>query len=393
VQALPAASARHAAVRLGTALAFAAAFVAVLAVRDAAAARLDPVGTFDRPTYATSAPGDDRRLFVVEREGTIRVMVDGRTVGRPFLRIPGGVSSEGERGFMSMAFSPRYRRNGLFYVFYTTPGGGDLRVDEFRRDPHTANRARRSSRRRVIQVEHSQDDSHNGGQLQFGPDGRLYISTGDGGGAGDPERNGQDIHSLLGKILRIDPSRAGRRSFTVPRGNPFFGRSGRDPIFALGLRNPFRFSFDRVTGALAIGDVGQDAREEVNYRVRGQAPGPNFGWNCFEGTSRFRQGCRISYGRHVKPVIQHRHSQGHCSVIGGYVARHASLGSLRGRYVYGDLCTGVLRSATLRVGGARGDRRVPGARLPSRSLVSFGEGVGGRLYVVSRDGPVFQLRD
>lgn len=364
------------------------------AAHSAEAARLAHVANFNSPIYATSAPGDGRRLFVVERGGTIRVLVDGRKLQKPFLRIPGGVSTDGERGLLSMAFAPGYRQNRRLYVFYTTPGG-DLRVDEFRRTARSPNRARRDSRRRVIQIEHSARANHNGGQLQFGPDGRLYISTGDGGGAGDPNRNGQNIRSLLGKILRIDPRPRAGRPYTSPQGNPFVGRGGRDEIFALGLRNPFRFSFDRRSGALAIGDVGQRRFEEVNYRLRTQRPGANFGWNCFEGRNRYEgapAGCELSFGRHVRPVLQRSHTAGDCSVIGGYVARHRSLGPLRGRYVYGDFCTGVLRSARLRVDGAVGNRRVPGAELPPGSLVSFGEGAGGRMYVVSRSGPVYQLR-
>jgi hypothetical protein len=361
---------------------------------EADAAQLDRIGRFDRPIYATAAPSDQRRLFVVEREGRIRVMVGGRKLRRPFLRIPGGVSTDGERGLLSMAFHPGYERNRLFYVFYTDDGG-DLRIDEFRSARRSSNRAKRGSGRRVLQIEHSSASNHNGGQLQFGPDGLLYISTGDGGGGGDPSRNGQDTGSLLGKILRIDPRATRGRRYTVPRSNPFVGRRGQGEIFALGLRNPFRFSFDRATGDLVIGDVGQSRVEEVNYRDRSQRPGANFGWNCFEGRDRFEgapSGCNLSFGGHVEPLIERRHSQGDCSVIGGYVARHGSLGPLRGRYVYGDLCTGVLRATRLPGAGSRGRREVRVASLGSGSLVSFGEGAGGKLFVVSQDGPVYRLR-
>jgi hypothetical protein len=365
------------------------------AVDEAEAASLDRVGRFNSPIYTIAAPGDERRLFVVERGGTIRVMVNGRKLDRPFLRIPGGVSTSGERGLLSMAFSPGYERNRRFYVFYTTPDGGDLRVDEFGRRPGSRNRASRGSRRRVLQIEHSSASNHNGGQLQFGPDGLLYISTGDGGGRGDPQRNGQDTGSLLGKILRIDPRPSRGDPYGVPRSNPFVGRRGRGEIFALGLRNPYRFSFDRATGDIVIGDVGQSRVEEVNYRARSQRPGANFGWNCFEGGDRYEDapsGCNLSFGRHVEPVVEHRHSQGDCSVIGGYVARHGSLGPLRGRYVYGDFCTGELRSARLGSGDTGGKRLARVAKIDSGSLVSFGEGVDGRLYVVSQHGPVYRLR-
>ena len=357
-----------------------------------AAPSLVPVGgRFDSPIYVTAPSGDTRRLFVVERDGAVRVVRAGRKLKRPFLRISDRVSTAGERGLLSIAFAPGYQANRRFYVFYTDRGG-DLRVDEFLRSPANPNRALRDSRRKVIEVEHSARSNHNGGQLQFGPDGLLYISTGDGGGSGAPA---QSTTSLLGKLLRIDPSRrAAGRPYAVPGSNPFVGRRGADEVFALGLRNPYRFSFDRATGALAIGDVGESRFEEVDYRLRSQAPGPNFGWPCFEGRDRYpgaAPGC-LSYGRHVPPVLQRSHSTGDCSIIGGYVARHPSLGPLRGRYVYGDYCTGKLRSAKLRRGGAVGDRRVRGASVADFTLVSFGQGSAGLVYVVSSAGRVFRLR-
>jgi hypothetical protein len=362
------------------------------AVEDAGAARLNSIGSFKSPIYATGAPGDTRRLFVVERGGAVRVVRGGKKLERPFLRISKSVSTAGERGLLSIAFAPGYQANRRFYVFYTDRGG-DLRVDEFLRSPANPDRALGDSRRKVIEVEHSARSNHNGGQLQFGPDGLLYVSTGDGGGSGAPA---QSTTSLLGKLLRIDPSRrSAGRPYAVPSSNPFVGRAGADEVFALGLRNPYRFSFDRATGALVTGDVGEGRFEEVDYRLRRQAPGPNFGWPCFEGRDRYEgaaPGCRLSYGRHVPPVLQRSHATGDCSIIGGYVARHPSLGSLRGRYIYGDFCTGRLRSAELRQGRAVGDRRVRGARLAEFTLVSFGQGSGGGLYVVSSAGRVFRLR-
>jgi hypothetical protein len=358
-----------------------------------AAPRLNAVGNFDAPIYASGAPGDDRRLFVVERGGTIRVMRDGDKLRRPFLRIPGGVSTDGERGLLSMAFHPRYQQNRRFYVFYTTPGDGDLRIDEFRRSAKNPNRALRKSRRTVIRIPHPGFSNHNGGQLQFGSDGLLYISTGDGGGGGDPSNNAQDRSSLLGKLLRVDPTPSGRRAYGVPRSNPFVGKRGRNEIFAYGLRNPHRFSFDRRNGNLTIGDVGQSEVEEVDFRRSDQRSGANFGWSCFEGTDRYKGGddC-IKGSRHVPPVLERRHSQtGDCSITGGYVARHRSLGTLRGRYVYGDFCTGELRSARLDQPRARDDSPL-GVDVQDFSLVSFGEGPRGELYVVSIDGRVFRLR-
>lgn len=380
-----------------------AALAVVVGAADARAAKLKPVGEFDRPIYVTAPPGDDRRLFVVEREGTVRVIRKGRVLPRPFLRIPGGVSTEQERGLSSLAFAPDYRESRRLYVFYSTPTdgdpkGGDIRVDEFMRARKRPNRALAGSQRRVLGIEHTRYATHYGGQLQFGPDGLLHISTGDGGGHGDPMRNGQDTGSLLGKILRIDPRERGARDYSVPGSNPFVGTSGAREIFALGLRNPFRFSFDRGTGALAIADVGQNEIEEVNLRRPGQRPGANFGWNCYEGSRRYRGNhwtedpCLAEGTTHVRPVLERSHSAGDCSVIGGYVARHGSLGPLQGRYVYGDFCTGVIRSAELRPRGAIDDRPVRGAALPPYSLVSFGEDAAGRIYVVSQHGGVYWLR-
>jgi glucose/arabinose dehydrogenase len=227
--------------------------------------------------------------------------------------------------------------------------------------------------------------------LQFGPDGLLYVATGDGGGAGDPSGNAQDKNSLLGKLLRINPlRRGGGRPYGIPRDNPYVGEKGRDEVFARGLRNPYRFSFDRRTGDLTLGDVGQDAVEEIDFvptsggarRPRG---GVNFGWNAFEGRRRYAAG---SAPGHLPPVIQRSHDAGSCSITGGYVIRDRSLGKLYGQYVYGDLCDSRLRVARLRSGRARGDRSL-GARV--RTLVSFGEDGRGRVHAISLDGPVFRL--
>jgi glucose/arabinose dehydrogenase len=231
--------------------------------------------------------------------------------------------------------------------------------------------------------------NHKGGQLQFGRDGMLYAGFGDGGGSGDPDRNAQDLGALLGKIVRIDPRPGG--GYRVPRDNPFRGRSGaRGEIFAYGLRNPYRFSFDRATGDLAIGDVGESEVEEIDFlpaargarRPRG---GANFGWSVFEGSRRFRSGTAPG---HVAPVVERTHDQGGCSITGGYVVRDRRVPGLRGRYVYGDLCDPGLRVARLRAGGARGDRRL-GPRVAQ--LVSFGEDARGRVYAVSLAGGVFRL--
>ena len=352
--------------------------------------RLLRVGTFDQPTYVTSPPGDRERRFVTERAGRIRVVLGSRKLPTPFLDITGRVSTEGEGGLLSMAFAPDYERTRLLYVYYVDRSGA-LRIDRYRRSASNPNRAEGGSRRSVIRQPHSRAN-HKGGQLQFGRDGMLYAAFGDGGGADDPDDNAQDLSSRLGKLLRIDPKPGG--GYRVPRDNPFLRRTGARPeIFAYGLRNPYRFSFDRRTGDLALADVGQDAVEEVDFlrasrRARRPRGGVNFGWDRFEGRGRNPNGSSPSAAGHLPPVLQRTHVQGFCSITGGYVIRDRSLGTLYGAYVYGDLCDSNLRVARLRSGGARGDRAL-GPRVSQ--LVSFGEDARGRVYAVSLEGGVFRL--
>jgi glucose/arabinose dehydrogenase len=327
------------------------------------------VGTFSNPTYVTAPPGDRRRLFVVEQAGTIRVVHRGRKLDRPYLDIRGRIATGGsEQGLLSMAFAPNYRKSRRFYVYYTDTGG-DIRVVEFR---GRRNRARKSTARRVLVQEHSTYDNHNGGSLEFGPDGFLYIGLGDGGGGGDPFESGQDLGSHLGKILRIDPA---GRPFRVPRSNPFRGRRGAKPaVYSYGLRNPWRFSFDGKTGDLVIADVGQNEWEEVDFVRRGRGAGANFGWNEFEGNHEYDGG---SARGHIRPVIEHSHGgDGFCSITGGYILRHRSYGELRGTYVYGDFCEGIVRGARLASGRAT-RRRSFSARVSG--LSSFGEDARGRV--------------
>jgi glucose/arabinose dehydrogenase len=349
--------------------------------------RLLRLGTFSSPTFLTAPPGDRHRRFVVERAGRIIVLVGRHRLKTPFLDIRGLVSTGGERGLLSMAFAPDYSKSHRFYVYYTD-NAGFVVVAQFRRSASSPNRAVRSSRRQVIRVPHH-NFNHKGGQLEFGPDHMLYLGIGDGGSEGDPQRNGQNKSTLLGKLLRIDPKAGG--GYTIPRSNPFVGKAGRDEIYAYGLRNPWRFSFDRRKGHLTIGDVGQDAWEEVDFipntRGRGHAPrgGYNFGWSVFEGTHHYNAG---SAPGHRRPVLQHSHKSGYCTVIGGYVVRDRALGSLYGRYVYGDLCRSDLRVVRLGRRRARGDRAL-GPKV--KELVSFGEDARGRLYAVSLNGPVYRI--
>jgi glucose/arabinose dehydrogenase len=348
--------------------------------------RLQSIGRFRSPVYVTAPPGDRRRLFVVEQAGRIMVLVGGRKRSTPFLDIRGQVTSGGEQGLLSVAFAPDYASSGRFYVYFTDRAG-DQRVVEYQRA--SATRADAGSARLVLRMNDS-EGNHNGGLLLFGPDRHLYIGTGDGGGAGDEHGargNAQNLGALLGKILRIDPAQAGRAPYTIPGDNPFRGRSGaRGEVYSYGLRNPWRFSFDRRTGDLAIGDVGQDAVEEIDFVRRGKGRGANFGWRPFEGRSRYRSG--ESAPGHVLPVIARTHGAGWCSITGGVVVRDRSLAGLRGRYLFGDICKPRIYSAKLSAGRATSVRRTS---LRVSSVSSFGEDARGRVYAVSLNGPVYRL--
>ncbi|MEK6277081.1 MAG: PQQ-dependent sugar dehydrogenase [Actinomycetota bacterium] len=344
------------------------------------------IGDFDEPVYATGAPGFRKLLFVVERGGTVRVAKRNRKLHRPFLDIRGLVGDGfQEQGLLSVAFPPDYKQSRRFYAFFTD-NQGDLRIEEFKR--RGATRARRGSRRPLLEIRHRANDNHNGGQLAFLGD-LLYISTGDGGGGGDPSNNAQNRDSLLGKILRIDPRNPpGGAAYSLPGSNPFVGRDGRDEVFSYGLRNPFRFSFDRGSDGpyIVIGDVGQDRFEEVDYETVGAASGANFGWNAFEGFSPYPGGSSDPGGT-TKPILAYGRGRG-CTVIGGYVVRDPRLRGLRGRYLYIDFCEGQLRSLRPKLAGARRDRPV-GVNVDSPT--SFGVDQRNRIYICSLAGPVYRI--
>jgi glucose/arabinose dehydrogenase len=355
---------------------------ALQATAGSAQVHLHRVGTFNQPVFVDDAPGAKRLLFVVEKEGSIAVLKDGDRVGHDFLNISGRVSTEGERGLLSVAFDPNYDTNRRFYVYYTN-NNGNIEIDGFRRSADSPTRANRSSRAKIIIIPHPGASNHNGGQAAFGSDGHLYFATGDGGNdSGTAQR--RDI--LLGKVLRIDPKAGG--GYTVPNSNPFVGKPGRDEIFSLGLRNPFRFSFDSKTGDLWIGDVGQSEYEEIDHVTLAHGNGANFGWNEFEGPIAGPGGGH-AVAHYVPPVHFYPHNgSGETGnvIIGGYVDRDPNLPALEGRYLYSDNGADHLRAYN--PGSDNSTYLGVDVSAPS----SFGEGRNGRLYVASLgDGGVYRI--
>jgi glucose/arabinose dehydrogenase len=349
--------------------------------RNGGGVKLVPIGEFDQPTHIAQAPGTED-LYVVEREGRLRIVRSGEVLDESALDISDQVVAEGEQGLLSVAFPPDFQSSRRLYLYFTG-NDQDQHVVEYRaRDDGSVDEG---SARELLHMDDFASN-HNGGLLLFGPDGHLYIGTGDGGLAGDPERNGQDLGSLLAKLLRIDPRPSGGQPYSVPSDNPFAGRPGARPeVCDYGLRNPWRFSFDRQTGALTIADVGQSSQEEIDYRTAGEICGNNFGWSAFEGTERFNPD--QSAPDAVPPILAYGRDRG-CSVTGGYVVRDPSLPQLEGRYIYGDYCESELRSFVPALSAARNDRPL-GLRV--ESLVSFGEDADGHIYAVSLNGPVYRL--
>jgi glucose/arabinose dehydrogenase len=318
------------------------------------------------PTHLAVAPDDPRRLYVVEQAGRIRVLEGRRLRPRPFLDIVPLVQSGGEQGLLSVAFHPEYERNRLFYVNYTDENG-NTRVVEYR-----ARRGGEPVRTRELLFVEQPYSNHNGGQLAFGPDGRLYVGMGDGGGGGDPEDRAQNLSDRLGKLFSID-----------------VGDAGADwRMEGYGLRNPWRFSFDRLTGDLYIADVGQVDWEEIDFLPR-RSPGlENYGWDVFEGKAVYEEEEPNPRGRLVDPILQYSHEEGSCSVTGGFVYRGTAIPAARGHYFYGDYCSGLVWSFAVRGGKATDRKR---HQFQVGSLSSFGEDGRGELYLVSLDGEIFRL--
>lgn len=341
-------------------------------------------GGFVQPTVVTSAKDASMRIFVATRSGRVRIYKNGQVNKTAYLDIRGRVnSSGGEQGLLGLTFDPDFRNHPRLWVAYTTDTGA-LRVSRFRADSSTSGSVRPSTERVVLTVPHPTYANHNGGDLSFGKDGSLYISTGDGGGGGDPFGNAQDLTSLSGKILKISArSSCGGRNYCVPKSNPYYGSTpGRGEIWLSGLRNPYRFSLDASTGDLWIGDVGQNLYEEVDHVLLGHG-GRNLGWSCYEGTvvydsSRCRSG--VTY---KQPSVTYDHSLG-ASVIGGYVYRGARYPALLGgTYLYGDFISG-------RVWAFRDGARAQVGSLPH--VDDFGQGQSNDLWAVTLDGSLYSVR-
>ncbi len=351
-----------------------------LTVGTAHALSVQQIGNFEEPIYVTSDPGNPDGLFVVERSGAIMLVQGGEV--KPFAQIPGSqLSTGGEGGLLSIALAPDFDSSGRFFLYYTgrEEEPGEIHVAEM---VASGGGAASSTLRDVIPpIPHPEDDNHYGGQLQLGPEGALFISTGDGGGGDDKHENAQDPSRPLGKILRL----ASPGALTAPE------------VWSLGLRNPFRFSFDRLTGDIWIGDVGEDAREEVDLAAApGLGKGANYGWNCMEGKlpgPATDPQCAENAGKFVPPVFEYTHNRvgstgaTACAIIGGYVARGPGMGDLYGRYLYGDLCEGDIRSFSPAAPAATD--RSEGIHIGN--LNSFGQDSCGRLYAISGSGPIYRL--
>ena len=334
-----------------------------------------------KPSFVT-APAGDARLFIVEREGRVRIVKDGALLATPFLDIRSRVNSTGERGMLGLAFDPQYAQSGRFYVFYVDLSGSVV-VERLQSTPGSD--VAGGSGGIVISIPHGGSE-HHGGMLAFGPDGMLYLGPGDGGCCGDPQNRGRDASTLLGKILRLDVSGSG--AYTIPAGNPFVGRAGARPeIWAMGLRNPWRFSFDAPGGMLYIGDVGDNAREEVDA-VPATSAGRDFGWSTMEGTACFKPSTGCSRAGLTMPVLEYTHADG-CSVTGGYVYRGTRIPELTGHYLYADYCRGWLRSFRLTSDGAAAEQKTWGVTVPQ--ALSFGRDGAGELYVVSGSGRIWRI--
>jgi len=374
--------------------------VSLLATTSFATADITPLTTVRvasglvRPIGVFHAPGDTDRIFIIEKQGRIRILKNGALLSTPFLDVDsitgGGTSSFSEQGLLGLAFHPDYANNGLFYINHTNNSGSTVIAEySVSANPDIAD----ANSRRQLLVIAQPFSNHNGGWIEFGPDGYLYIGMGDGGSAGDPGNRAQDItNQLLGKILRIDVdgNNSSNGQYGIPASNPFVGTTGDDEIWAYGLRNPWRNAFDRETGDLWIADVGQNAWEEIDFQPASSSGGENYGWRCYEGSVAFNtSGCGPS-SNYVFPIHVYSHSQG-CSVTGGRVYRGCRMPENHGAYFFADYCSSNIWS--LRYDGHnvfdfqnRTAELAPGGGLNITSITSFGEDANGELYICDQNG-------
>ena len=354
---------------------------------------MEVVSGLSSPLAVTNAKDGSGRLFVVEQTGAVRIVKDGSTLPTPFVDLSRSVSNGGEQGLLGLAFHPSYATNGKLYLSYTDLNGASV-IREYRISGSNPDRVDGSSGRTLLRVKQPYAN-HNGGHIAFGPDGYLYIGFGDGGSAGDPGNRAQSRSTLLGKLLRIDVNRrAGTLPYGIPSTNPYVGRSGFDQIWASGLRNPWGFSFDRATGDLWIGDVGQSAWEEVDralaVRGRNAGRGLNFGWRVMEGAHCYRPSTGCDRTGKTLPLTEYGHSSGRCSITGGSVYRGKAYPDLVGAYFFGDYCSGEIWYVDR--GAARGvaPRR---ALDTNASITSFGEDQAGELYLTDAAGTLYRVTD
>ncbi|MBW6467653.1 MAG: PQQ-dependent sugar dehydrogenase [Coriobacteriia bacterium] len=346
---------------------------------------------FSQPLLVVDANDGSGRLFVAEKGGLLKVVSDGKIAPEPYLDLSDSVSTESERGLLGVAFPRDFAEHGRFYVSYTDPGGASV-ISRFREDGPIVDRESESVLLRVTQPY----ANHNGGHIVFGPDGYLYTSLGDGGSGGDPMGNGQDLFTPLGAMLRLDVGEAPGRStetdgngYTIPADNPFAdGEEGLPEIWSYGLRNPWRFSFDRETGDLWIGDVGQNAVEEINFQPASSRGGENWGWNLFEGTSAYPEGRTVTEDQNdfAWPIVEYRHPIGR-SVTGGYVYRGSEFPQMVGVYLYGDYVTGRVWGLVRSASGTE-NRELAETGM---QVVSFGEDSEGELYLVDFRGALYRI--
>jgi glucose/arabinose dehydrogenase len=332
----------------------------------------------ESPLFLTHAGDRSGRLYVVEQSGRIRIVQDGRMLATPLIDISEQVLYGYECGLLGLAFHPDYHKNGRFFVNYSTKAGCSTVIAEYHRSMDGTYPA---TEERIILSIPQPETNHNGGMMAFGPDGYLYIGMGDGGGIGDPQNRSQDMNDLLGKMLRIDVDHG--EPYAVPADNPFIGQAGRPEVFATGLRNPWRFSFDRKTGHLWLADVGLKGWEEVNVLKKGG----NYGWSIMEGSSCLRAKDDCSKSGLISPLIEYRHHLGRCSITGGYVYRGNNIPALAGAYVYGDYCSGEVFAVMTNEGNIIGG---PWRLLSTQARISsFGEDENGELYLVDHQGVVY----